>query len=289
MPSVNSPFFVYWTFSYSSTPQSRWGLNFRYKPTHQLQNLKRDTINRSSGKKIKISCHWLSPGFWKSLMGGEWDVVNGQQCLLHIHIFCTVLWGEQQLSAFDFRATFSSFSACTQPQRKITSVLCILFPILELLIHFSSGQLISYKELHLTEQLDKLGCECQDRQHLFFWGLPAKLVLMGMPIYFCLTRVIHWNHFWQPNLNCIEEMAGDIAGGKDFPNVCIKDDCIYPVTVWKYWNFCQILCGFQKKWLYAFFTDSRFQKFKEASEVMRSGWRWLLWFSQLSNSPCLSK
>lgn len=79
------------------------------------------------------------------------------------------------------------------------------------------------------------------------------------------------------------------VGGEALPNIWIKDDSVYPVIVWKHWNFCQILCGFQKKWLYAFFTVSRFQKFKEASEIMRSGWRWLLWFSQLSNSPCLSK
>lgn len=124
-------------------------------PTHQLWKLRRDTHNKSPLRKkkklkIKISCHLLSYGFWKSLMGGEWDVVSGQQCLLHIHTLCAVLQGEQRLSAFDFRTTFSSFSACIQPQRKTTSLLRILFPTRELLFHFSSGQLISYRVLHLT-------------------------------------------------------------------------------------------------------------------------------------------
>lgn len=180
-------------------------------------------------------------------MDGEWDVESGQQCLLHTHVFCAVLLGEQWLSAFDFWTTFSSFSACTQPQRKITSMLCILFPTPKLLLNWSSGQLISYKELHHTAQKDKLGYEHQDCQH-FLGGLPVKLTLMGMLIYFCLPRVIHWNYFWQPNLNCREE-GGNGAGGKALPNVCIKDDSVYPAIVWKHWNFCQILCGFQKKWL----------------------------------------
>lgn len=121
-------------------------------PSHQLQKLKRDTHNklpfRKENIKIKISCHCLAYGFWKSLMGGEWDVVSGQQCLLHIHAFCAVLQGDQWLSAFDFWTTFSSFSACTQPQRKTTSMLRILFPTRELLFHFSSGQIIRYKALH---------------------------------------------------------------------------------------------------------------------------------------------
>lgn len=123
-------------------------------PIHQLQTLKRDTHNKSplrkKKKKMKMSCHWLSYGFWKSLMGGEWDVVSGQQCLLHIHAFCAVLQGEQRLSAIDFWTTFSSFSACTQPQRKTTSMPRILFPTQELLFHFSSGQVICYRALHLT-------------------------------------------------------------------------------------------------------------------------------------------
>jgi len=103
----------------------------------------------------------------KTLMGGERDVVSGQQHLLHIHAFCAVLQGEQQLSAFDFQTTFSSFSACTQPQRKTTPMLCILFQTRELLFHFSSGQLICYKALHLTAQQDKLRCKHQACQPFF--------------------------------------------------------------------------------------------------------------------------
>lgn len=47
---------------------------------------------------------------------------RGQQCLCHIHAFCAVLQGGQRLSAFDFQTTFSSFSACIQPQRKTSPI-----------------------------------------------------------------------------------------------------------------------------------------------------------------------
>lgn len=137
MPSINFSFVAYWTLSYYShphpSPDKASGSDIN--PTHELQNLKRVTINGLSRKnnkttnlKIKISCPWLNCGFCQSLTGSEGGVGSGQQCLHHIHALCAVLQGGQRLSAFDFPTTLSSFSACTQPQGKTSSTLHILFP-----------------------------------------------------------------------------------------------------------------------------------------------------------------
>lgn len=139
-------------------------------------------------------------------------------------------------------------------------------------------------------QPSKISWDANVRTASLFWGAASQFSACGDTNLFLSAK----GYTLKPLLTAQVKLqrGGGWGWGRGWsPSQCMdqRQQRIYPVIVWKHWNFCQILCGFQKKWLYAFFTVSRFQNFKEASEIMRSGWHWLLWFSQLSNSPCLSK
>lgn len=240
---------------------------------------------------IQVSCHWLAYGFWKSLLGGEWDVVSGQQCLLHTHFLCSPPRRTEVVFIWFPNRIFILF--CLHPTTKRKQhPHCAFFSQLESCSSTFPWDSSSATKCFISQQ-DKLGCKHRPHK-LNFLGTASQIsscrdvdLFLSAKDYTLkplLTVQVKlqtggwgWGRGWGPS-QCMDQRQECISCH------CLKALEFLPDYVW----FSDLKRKKTRR-LYAFLTVSRFQKFKEASEIMRSGWCWLLWFSQLSNFPCLSK